>query len=431
MTRIGFYIIQNGRNTLVHTVDVPWDFGTNAEDGTMIKPNPIPQEPEETVGFKWNIIAAERTIFYIRKRLFWHPNLPIEEIHPYRLRYATFMMSFELAEKLSIISVEDKELMENNYRPYSLEFPDINSVIYLTKDFSPDDEPIGNNVKVITKSNSYYYTFEDGEIPDFSNPDYPIEPDVPEPPQNPDIDPNDPEAGIDPHDGGDIEMPSDPFEVDEEKLLSILSGLLDFNEDKKHTIFIPFYEAIDSKVLVEIGIESIRESYYESLIWIYYYNGNKIVFTEQTDEVLVLPFVEDGTLRITLKDDELSILTKKKPNNNEKFIHWFKDYFYLELLRDPNFLNKFNMQRGYIIISQENKDIMGVMRLYKGSSYINFMQHNWKVLVENQFPNIRDKMVFKDDSFGGFDEDEDYQQDYEPNVDGEFGGFDDDKGFLI
>lgn len=449
MTRLGFYIIHNNRKKIVHIIDVPWDFILNKEDGS-IQPNPLPPSEEVIDGFSWNDITAEKVILYIRSKVFWIP-----EYKPYILRYATFIMSFPLAEKLGIINIIDKEKIED--RPYLKEYKDINSVLYITNEEMNEDE-----VRVVTRRKDVIYDFQ-GEYPDFNeddsnNPNSPDNPENPNPNPNPNPDSgsgNDSNEGNEGNNEGIALLNYDsPYMVNEEILEDLLVELSKFTEGNIQ-VYIPFEKAFSSGLLEETEIESDAENDF----YIYYYKGNKIIFSEGkkvTNEegeeicnpnnfmwIIPLPSNDNSDngnnsnnnssnkIQVTFKDNSIEVKEIKELTNDENFILWFRKYFYSKLIKDDSFLSHFNTERNYYIISQENKNIMGLMTLYKGRSILNFMNHDYKDLIERRFPNIRNDMIIKDESFGGFDDDKLYQQDVKLPTDDSFGGFGGDEGFLI
>lgn len=427
MTRAGFYIIHNNRNKLIYTKDIPWDYELGAEDGAMIKPNPIPTEPEKTIGFVWNAVAAEKMALYVRIRTFWGPEIPITQpLPPYQLRDATLILSFDLAEKINIITVEDKELMEKNYRPYQLDLKDINTIIYLTNDFDEDyKDLIENTVIINTSTKQYYYTFKEDENIDFNDPDFPSEPILPD---FPDID-NGGEPvphNLDKEDENQ-DLPHEPFIVDEEKLNLITSNL----DESSKRIYVPLFYALENNIIQENGIMPIPLNLNDYIYWTYELNVDKFIFTNKVTEIIIIPNSEKRVVISIDKEDKINIKYFAELNLEEKFIRWFKKYFYEVLLEDKEFLNKINTQRNYYIIFQDNP-VIGIMTLYKGKTILKFNNYSYKELIENEFPNIRDAMIKKDEDFGGFEEDKDFSQN--PNddyYDQSFGGFTPDEGFIV
>lgn len=428
MTRLGFYIIHNNRKKLVHTIDVPWDFALNEEDGS-IKPNPIPPSEEVIEGFSWNDRIAENVILYIRNKVFWIP-----ENDPYILRYATFIISFTLAEKLGVIDIEDKEKIED--RPYLKNYEDINSVFYINNEEMNDDE-----VRVVTERKDIVFNFE-GQYPDFNDEE---------------INKNENEIFILSDNKNEI-ISSSLYSVNEEILNDFLNELQNFKEGK-FQIYMTFEKGFSSGLLEK---KTEKESNSEDFNYIYSYKENKIIFFKgedikdkngkilynKNDILWILPLLPEGSsIKVIFRDNNLEVENIVIGNNNDngeeddeikenkekdkKFIIWFRKYFYNKLIKDKNFLNYFNTERTYYIISQENERIMGLMTIYKGRTVLIFKNHNYKDLIEKSFPLIRDDMIFKDESFGGFEEDPDYLQDIKLPIDEPFGGFEVDEGFLV
>lgn len=93
------------------------------------------------------------------------------------------------------------------------------------------------------------------------------------------------------------------------------------------------------------------------------------------------------------------------------FEDWIMDYFNDVLFNEKDFFNNFNTDRTYIILAQENESIMGFFMVQKGRVYINFNEHDYRVLVNALHPTIREDMVIPDTSFGGYDDDDQFQVD--------------------
>lgn len=135
------------------------------------------------------------------------------------------------------------------------------------------------------------------------------------------------------------------------------------------------------------------------------------IIGEWTGEQGTIPTEENGIAGLAEGEepnpDDLSI--EQPPR--ETFGEWFKRYYELVLSKDNKFMNCFNYNRTYVIIAFDKEDVMGLFHLYKGFSYINFEQFDYRVLINEKFPNIRKSMILKDESFGGYDGDEQFQVD--------------------
>lgn len=116
---------------------------------------------------------------------------------------------------------------------------------------------------------------------------------------------------------------------------------------------------------------------------------------------------EDENAGIALMSDESEPIEPpvEEPAEKETFEEWFERYYNLVLSKDSNFTNKFNHDRTYVIIAFDKEDVMGLFNMHKGWTYINFNEFDYRVIINELFPTIRETMIFKDDSFGGYDED--------------------------
>lgn len=452
MTRVGFYIVHNDNHKLVHAVDVPWDFGTNAEDGTVIQPNPLPPAIEEIVeGFTWNDTQMERMILHIQRKLHIRKYRHIRIPKPFILQEAVFILSPSLAEKLGVITIENEDLKNGIYLK---RYPDLMTEIYLMT--SEELESEYEMIIRLQNDKTKIILFDENNLPNFDDPEEPDIPGNPEPgdgeeppienPEQPPTEGTDEDAGIIALD----EIP-EPEEEEEGKyilndeVISVLLASCQPYFDNGMSVFISFNKAISEKVIIEddtteeedgILILSDGEDDSNSSL-IFNYGNSKIIITRtESDNCYIVPLVTTPVKVIfrgsSLESEEID---ETEPSNEELFINWFTQYFNNVLLKNEKFLNYFNNNRTYIVISQENENIMGTMTLYKGRSVLNFENHNYAELIDNRFPNIRDDMIFKDESFGGYDDDKDYSVDkmenQRPMRPGDFGGYDDDAGFLI
>lgn len=444
-TRIGFYIVHNDNHKLVHAVDVPWDFGTNAEDGTIIQPNPLPPAIEEPIeGFTWNDTQMERMILHIQRKLHRRKYRHKRKPKPFILQEAVFILSPSLAEKLGVVTIENEDLKNGIYLK---RYPDLMTEIYLT-----ESEELGSEYEMIVRlqnDKTKIILFDENNLPNFDDTEEPDEGETgSKDEENPKQPPTD--AGIITlneipkfEEGDDVEEEERKYILNDE-VVSVLLASCQPYFDNGMCVFISFNKAISEKVIIEddtteedgILILSDGEDDSNSSL-IFSYGNNKIIITRtESDNCYIVPFVTTP-IKVIFKEDsfESEEIDETEPSNEELFINWFTQYFNNVLLKDEKFLNYFNNNRTYIVISQENENIMGTMTLYKGRSVLNFKNHNYAELIDNKFPDIRDDMIFKDESFGGYDEDKDYFVDkvenQRPVRPGRFGGYDDDAGFLI
>lgn len=439
-TRVGFFIIHNSNHKLVHSVDVPWDFGTNAEDGTVIQPNPLPPAVEEPIeGFTWNDIQMERMILHIQRKLHRRKYRHRRRPRPFILQEAVFILSPSLAEKLGVVTIENEDLKEGIYlKRYS----DLKTEIYLTsEELESEYEMIVRLPNDITK----IILFNENNLPNFED-----TPDLPEEPDEGETDPDNPDEGENPDEPEppeEINPEEPPIEVEpeieyilnEDIIKNIIESIPSTN---KFSIYTNFNAAISSNIL--LTEESARDGdnieILPELPLVFDYIGNRIVITENSlsnGNIWITPTVEKP-IQVIFTNNSIEveeIPEEETPSNEDLFINWFIRYFNKVLLKDDKFLNHFNNNRTYVVITQENKNIMGLMTLYKGRSVLNFKNHNYAELIDNRFPDIRDDMIIKDESFGGHDEDKDYSVNKEETSGtikpGHFGGHGDDIGFLI
>lgn len=425
MTRLGLYIVHNNSERLVQTVDVPWDFPLNAPDGS-IEPNPLPPseliEPED---FIINDLAAERMILYIRQEQSREPYKPII------LDQATFIVPYILAEKLGVITkvVEDDDV--TRLASFLKNYPDLKTELYLTNE-SISDEYL---IKIRGEKGTRLFLFEEDNLPNFAdsgseNPIEPDEPDIGEPDEGESED-----AKIMPlSDGnGEDESPSIPPEElppEEEPIIvitDILDAILEIYSFDNKIVLIPSDLAVSAGILQKDLDENM------DFLDIEYENTKFIFFKDLSD----IP-AEEGMVRLVID----TIPEPPHYTSEELFINWFKDYFYSTLVKQEDFIKNLNNNRTYVIISQENENIMGLLTLHKGSADLDFDNHNYANLIDAKFPNIREDMIIHDNLFGGYDDDKDFTQnkpskpkhECHPGCiyhDNNFGGYDDDPSFSI
>lgn len=463
-TRIGFFIVHNDNHKLVHSVDVPWDFGTNAEDGTVIQPNPLPPATEEPIeGFTWNDTQMERMILHIQRKLHRRKYKHRRRLKPFILQEAVFILSPSFAEKLGVVTIENEDLKNGIYLK---RYPDLMTEIYLT-----ESKELENEYEMIVRlqnDKTKIILFDENNLPNFNDPEEPNVPENPEPGdgeeppiENPDLPPTDEneneEEGImalDDDFSADLSAPGEGEEegkyILNDEVASILFASCWPYFDNGISVFIPFDKAISEGLIIEndminedgeeeednIQILSEEEENHNSSL-IFNYGEDKIIVTRtESDNCYIVPLVTNP-VKVIFRENSLESeeIDETEPSNEDLFINWFTQYFNNVLLKDEKFLNYFNNNRTYIVISQENENIMGTMTLYKGRSVLNFENHNYAELIDSKFPNIRDDMIFKDESFGGYDDDKGYSVDkienQRPLRPGNFGGYDDDAGFLI
>lgn len=170
-------------------------------------------------------------------------------------------------------------------------------------------------------------------------------------------------------------------------------------------------------------------------------NGNIIPPTEggedtddKEEEIPTLP-IEGEDEGITLQNDETEVEPSEPENPEElekpkqSFEEWFMNYFYREIVTDRNFFNVFNTDRTYIIIAEEDISVMGFMMIYKGRTILNFEEHDYRNIINSIFPDIRQAMIVPDESFGGYDDDEDFT--YDGNLDCLFGDYGNNKESFV
>ncbi len=126
----------------------------------------------------------------------------------------------------------------------------------------------------------------------------------------------------------------------------------------------------------------------------------------------------EGIMALSEEDTSES---EETPSEQPRFEDWIVDYYKLVLNKDDEFMSLFNRERTYVIISFDKEDVMGLFNIHKGWTYINFKEFDYRVLINKLFPNIRQDMIIKDESFGGYDEDEQFQVDAAQEVEEDYG----------
>lgn len=124
-----------------------------------------------------------------------------------------------------------------------------------------------------------------------------------------------------------------------------------------------------------------------------------------------------GWIKLKNSDIKWYVVEIPEKNRNKKsidtpdkeFNKWYRSYFHSILAKDENFLSYFNTNRIYVIISEENKDVMGLLYFEKKTGPLLILdEHDYRKIVEYLYPNIRKDLIIKDESFGGFEGDDDF-----------------------
>lgn len=148
-------------------------------------------------------------------------------------------------------------------------------------------------------------------------------------------------------------------------------------------------------------------------------NNGIMVLSEEEESPIEIPEDEDK------EEDEVDVIPRPV------FEDWATEYFNDILFNEEGFFDIFNTGRTYIIIAEENPEVMGFMVVRKGKSYVNFKEHDYRIIINALHPLIRHDMAqIHDDSFGGYDDDTTFGQD-KNKYDHTFGGYDGDEGFSV
>lgn len=191
------------------------------------------------------------------------------------------------------------------------------------------------------------------------------------------------------------------------------------NEDVNWLYKLDVYEDSYISYFTEVGYEKFKEKTLPLILNIFQEENIKTDILEAVKEVIEIPPTED---------EEIETNEEQEPQP-QSFEDWVTNYFYNVLFEEKDFFNVFNTDRFYFILAEENNSVMGYMITYKGRTIINFEEHDYRNIINAMHPEIRDIMITKDDSFGGYDDDSSFSQNQD-KPDDSFGGYDEDKGFL-
>lgn len=191
------------------------------------------------------------------------------------------------------------------------------------------------------------------------------------------------------------------------------------NEDVNWLYKPDVYEDSYISYFTEVGYEKFKEKTLPLILNIFQEENIKTDILEAVKEVIEIPPTED---------EEIETNEEQEPQP-QSFEDWVTNYFYNVLFEEKDFFNVFNTDRFYFILAEENNSVMGYMITYKGRTIINFEEHDYRNIINAMHPEIRDIMITKDDSFGGYDDDSSFSQNQD-KPDDSFGGYDEDKSFL-
>lgn len=191
------------------------------------------------------------------------------------------------------------------------------------------------------------------------------------------------------------------------------------NEDVNWLYKPDVYEDSYISYFTEVGYEQFKEKTLPLILNIFQEDNIKTDILEAVKEVIEIPPTEG---------EEIETNEEPQPQP-QSFENWVTNYFYNVLFEEKDFFNVFNTDRFYFILAEENNSVMGYMITYKGRTIINFEEHDYRNIINAMHPEIRDIMITKDDSFGGYDDDSSFSQNQD-KPDDSFGGYDEDKGFL-
>lgn len=140
----------------------------------------------------------------------------------------------------------------------------------------------------------------------------------------------------------------------------------------------------------------------------------------------IMPLLDDGSIETSpIEEDptEVPIIPLNPLPTHDNFPDWATKYFYKTLIPAKGFTDIFNFYVTYIIIPQEKPMDMGIFKITKGYTEVNFKEHDYRTLIFTTFPEIVEDMVKSDKDFGGYDEDKDFNQN-KVLTDWMFGGYD-------
>lgn len=132
------------------------------------------------------------------------------------------------------------------------------------------------------------------------------------------------------------------------------------------------------------------------------------IFKEEDIETNIIEIVREEAIIPPNEDEDKNIVAQSEEETEPQppsFEDWFFNYFFDEIIKDEKFFDVFNNHRCYIIIAEENENIMGLMSVYKGKTILNLKTHDYRKIINEAFPEIRKDITTADFSFGGYDED--------------------------
>lgn len=137
---------------------------------------------------------------------------------------------------------------------------------------------------------------------------------------------------------------------------------------------------------------------------------------------------------LLLKKENITIEDNDNPNSSaskeKEFNAWFEDYYFNILSKEDDFLSHFNTDRTYVLIAQDNENVMGLLTIKKGSTDLNLLEHDYRNIINKNFPDIREEFKIPDELFGGYDDDSGFNMPPEP-IDDSFGGNSGDDDFTV
>lgn len=183
---------------------------------------------------------------------------------------------------------------------------------------------------------------------------------------------------------------------------------------KANKVIYPFYRDKELTMVFEGGFNGNEEYIINEIIK----NDNLIIgkienFWDVIDHSYYDAYVNlnESYIEIIKDENETSQPDEKPtlPSKQEIFSQKFEKYFYSTLIKDKDFLNYFNTERTYTIIAEEDEEnIMGLITFHKGSTDLILNQFDYRTIIMNKFPNIKEALVLKDETFGGYDPDKDF-----------------------
>lgn len=179
------------------------------------------------------------------------------------------------------------------------------------------------------------------------------------------------------------------------------------NDDKVSWLLVPPFEYKEGyqSFFTADGYERFKT---ETLPLISQYLDEKTIKTE-TIEIIEQHSEENDF--ITLSEEKGGEDETPKP----VFEDWVTEYFNDILFNEKGFFDIFNTDKTYIIIAEEDTSVMGFLVVQKGRTYVNFKEHDYRIIINALYPTIRQDMITSDDSFGGYDDDPNFSQDSNNN----------------